>query len=109
MKKADINTTTSTAVNDGNVTRNALSVAAGAMVDAGVASEAQKIGRAYCNGAGDISWLTHKICHFVLGGGSAALKGEDPLAGAIGATVGEVIVDAMIVCALKQTRADVLE
>ena len=84
-------------------------VAAGAMVDAGVASIAQEIGRAYRNGAGDMSWLTHKVCHFVLGGGSAALRGEDPLAGAIGATIGEVVADAMIQRALERTRADVLE
>ena len=83
--------------------------ATGAMVNAGAASVAQEIGRVYRNGAGDMSWLTHKVCHFVLGGGSAALKGEDPLSGAIGATVGEVVADAMIARALDQTRADVLE
>ena len=86
-----------------------MSAAAGAMVDAGAASVAQEIGRAYRNGAGDMSWLTHKVCHFVLGGGSAALKGEDPLSGAVGATIGEVVADAMIARALEQTRADVLE
>ena len=74
-----------------------------------IISIAQEIGRAYRNGSGDMSWLTHKVCHFVLGGGSAALKGEDPVAGAIGATIGEVVADAMIARALEQTRAGVLE
>ena len=109
LKKAAIHTATSTAANGGKVGRNALSAAAGAIVDAGAASVAQEIGRVYRNGTGDMSWLTHKVCHFVLGGGSAALRGEDPLAGAIGATIGEVIADAMIARALKKTRADVLE
>ena len=109
LKKAAINTATSTAANGGKVARNVLSAVTGAIVDAGAASVAQEIGRAYRNGAGDMSWLTHKVCHFVLGGGSAALRGEDPLAGAIGATVGEVVADAMIARALEQTRADVLE
>ena len=86
-----------------------VSTATGAMVDAGAASVAQEIGRAYRNGASDMSWLTHKICHFVLGGGSAALRGEDPLSSAIGATIGEVVADAMIQRALERTRADVLE
>ena len=109
LKKAAIHTATSTAANGGKVARNALSAVTGAMVDAGAASIAQEIGRAYRNGAGDMSWLTHKVCHFVLGGGSAALRGEDPLSGAIGATIGEVVADAMIARALEQTRADVLE
>ena len=95
LKKAAINTATSTAANGGKVARNALSAATGAMVDADAASVAQEIGRAYRNGSGDMSWLTHKICHFVLGGGSAALRGEDPLSGAIGATIGEVAAEAM--------------
>ena len=54
-------------------------------------------------------YLCFKVCHFVLGGGSAALRGEDPLSGAVGATIGEVVADAMIARALEQTRADVLE
>ena len=109
FRAAAVTTGVNSAVHGGKVGRNALSAATGVIVDVGAANVAQEIGRAYRNGAGDMSWLTHKVCHFVLGGGSAALRGEDPLAGAIGATIGEVVADAMIARALEKTRADVLE
>lgn len=62
------------------------------------------------NSTGNMSWLTYEVCHFVLGGGLAALRGEDPVAGVvISASVSEIVADVMIARALEQTRADVLE
>ena len=109
FRAAAVTTGVNSAVHGGKVGRNALSSLGCAVVNTASMQVAREIGECYAHGSGDMSWLTHKVCHFVLGGGSAALKGEDPLAGAIGATIGEVVADAMIARALEQTRADVLE
>ena len=109
LRAAAMTTGVSSAVYGGKVGRNALSSLGCAVVNTASMQVAREIGECYAHGSSDMSWLTHKVCHFVLGGGSAALRGEDPLAGAIGATIGEVIADAMIARALEQTRADVLE
>lgn len=45
----------------------------------------------------------------MLGGTAAEFTGGDFLAGGTGATVGEIVADAMIQRALEQTRTDVLE
>ena len=85
----------------------ALSSLGCAVVNTASMQVAREIGARYRNGDGDMSWLTHKVCHFVLGGTAAEFTGGDFLAGGAGAAVGEMVADAMIQRALERTRAEV--
>ncbi len=105
LRAAALTTDVSSAVCGGNV----LSGLGGAAVNTVSANLAHQIGERYAHGDGDMSWLMHKVCHFVLGGTAAELTGGDFLAGGTGATVGEIVANAMIQRALEQTRAEVQE
>lgn len=109
LREAAIRTGTTGAICGGEMGRNALSSLGCTVVNTASIQVAREIGARYRNGDGDMSWLTHKVCHFVLGGTTAELTGGDFLSGATGATVGEIVADAMIQRALEQTRAEVQE
>ena len=104
---AAITTGATAAVCGGKVGKNALSSLGCAVVNTASMQVAHEIGARYKNGSGDMSWLTHKVCHFVLGGTAAEFTGGDFLAGGAGAAVGEMVADAMIQRALERTRAEV--
>ena len=104
---AAITTGATGAICGGKVGRNALSALGSAVVNTASMQVAREIGARYRNGDGDMSWLTHKVCHFVLGGTAAEFTGGDFLAGGTGAAVGEMVADAMIQRALERTRAEV--
>ena len=106
---AVLTTDVSSAISGGKFGRNVLSGLGSAAVNTVSANLAHQIGERYAHGSGDMSWLTHKLCHFVLGGTAAEFTGGDFLAGGTGATVGEMVADAMIQRALEQTRAEVRE
>ena len=109
LREAAIRTGTTGAICGGKVGRNALSSLGCAVVNTASMQVAREIGARYNNGEGDMSWLTHKVCHFVLGGTAAEFTGGDFLAGGAGAAVGEMVADAMIQRALERTRAEVRE
>ena len=109
LRAAALTTGVTTAISGGKFGRNALSGLGAAAVNTVSANLAHQIGERYAHGSGDMSWLTHKVCHFVLGGTAAEFTGGDFLAGGTGATVGEMVADAMIQRALEQTRAEVRE
>ena len=109
LRAAALTTGVTTAISGGKFGRNALSGLGAAAVNTVSANLAHQIGKRYQNGSGDMSWLTHKLCHFVLDGTAAEFTGGDFLAGGTGATVGEMVADAMIQRALEQTRAEVRE
>ena len=107
LRAAALTTGVTTAISGGKFGRNALSGLGAAAVNTVSANLAHQIGERYAHGSGDMSWLTHKVCHFVLGGTAAEFTGGDFLAGGTGATIGEMVADAMIQRALEQTRAEV--
>ena len=109
FRAAAMTTGVSSAVHGGKVGRNALSSLGCAVVNTASMQVAREIGECYAHGSGDMSWLTHKVCHFVLGGTASELTGGDFLAGGTGAVIGEMVADLMIQRALEQTRADVWE
>ena len=107
LREAAIRTGTTGAICGGKVGRNALSALGSAVVGTVSGNLAREIGACYRNGDGDMSWLTHKVCHFVLGGTAAEFTGGDFLAGGTGAAVGEMVADVMIQRALERTRVEV--
>ena len=68
LRAAALTTGVTTAISGGNLGRNALSGLGSAAVNTVSANLAHQIGERYAHGSGDMSWLTHKVCHFVLGG-----------------------------------------
>ena len=109
LRAAALTTGVSSAISGGKVGKKVLSGLGSAAVNTVSANLAHQIGERYAHGSGDMSWLTHKVCHFVLGGTAAEFTGRDFLAGGSGAAIGEMVADLMIQRALEQTRADVRE
>ena len=78
-----------------------VSIATGAIVDAGAATFLGNLGDRYNRGS--LNYAQHKLAHFVVGFCAHELKGEDGLSGGLGAVIGEVVAEHLQREALEST------